>query len=120
MFIKKFLLLICVFALSGYFLSVEKIFAQESGVQIFPHIIDEKAKANDIIKYDIKLTNNTGRKVGLYPVVNDITSDGGLQEFTSPNKLDKQASLARWISISRGVVNIEPGRRVCDSLGDQS
>jgi hypothetical protein len=81
----------------------------DTGVEISPHVIDEKAKANDMFKYEIKLVNNKGRKAGLYAVVNDITANGGLQEFNGPGRLDKKTSLARWISISRGVVNIEDG-----------
>lgn len=81
----------------------------EKTVVLSPTIIDEKAKAKGILKYDLKLKNNTGRYVSLYPIVNDISMSGGRQEFLDPGDLDRTTSLARWIRISRGVIEIPPG-----------
>jgi hypothetical protein len=53
--------------------------------------------------------NNTGSKVDLYPIVNDISIKEGRQEFLDPSLMDKSTSLARWIQISRGVIELWPG-----------
>ena len=66
--------------------------AQE-GIVVTPTIIDRKVEARDILELSVKITNNTPFKVDLYPIVNDI----------SPS-----TSLARWIEISRGVIELWP------------
>lgn len=86
------------------------ISAQESpGVDITPHIIDEKGMAGEIFNYNITLINNTDRLKNLYAFVNDLTIEEGRQEFTSPGKMDKTLSLARWVTIKRSVVDLKPG-----------
>ena len=83
-------------------------FAQ-SEVTVSPTIIDHKVKARDILELSVKITNNTSSKVNLYPIVNDISITEGRQEFLEPSLLDKSTSLARWIQISRGVIELRPG-----------
>ncbi|MCK4539738.1 hypothetical protein KAU09_01125 [Candidatus Parcubacteria bacterium] len=78
-------------------------------LEISPRIIDEKAKASEKIERTIKLKNNTGYKMDIYPVVNDLSMSDGKQEFLDPSKLDKSLSLARWIRIKRAAIQIMPG-----------
>jgi hypothetical protein len=43
-------------------------------------------------------------------LVNDLTAAGKI-EFNDPTKLDKTVSLARWIRVKRGPLNIKPGEK---------
>ena len=86
--------------------SVKKSDEKKTGIVVTPTIIDEQAKVRDIFTYTISITNYTDRKANLYAVVNDISISDGKQEFISPSQLDRQTSLARWIKISRGVIEL--------------
>ncbi len=77
---------------------------------VVPVVVDEKAKARDILKEAITVTNTTQRKLNLYTTVNDVTPQEGQEEFVSAlGADDKKDSLANWIEISRGVVELKPG-----------
>ena len=78
-------------------------------ISISPSIIDERAEARDILEYAVKLKNNSQQKIELYPFVNDLTKNEGEQPFINPADLDKTVSLARWIEISRAVIELMPG-----------
>jgi len=93
------------------FLNIPNALAGEevAGIVITPTIISEKAKAREIFKYTFKIKNNNNFKADIYPIVNDLSTVDGRQEFTSPTKLDKARSLARWIEIARGVIELKPG-----------
>ena len=86
-------------------------FAQDaSELSVAPAVIDEKAKARDILKESITITNTTNRKLNLYPSVNDVDSLTGEEDFVSAQSAeDRAASLANWIELSRGVVELSPG-----------
>ncbi len=83
-------------------------------IQLTPIVINEKAKPRDIIKKDLLLTNNTSRRVNLYVSVNNIDPNAGSQQFVSPGTSDLSTSLANWIEITRGVIELSAGesRRV--------
>lgn len=75
-----------------------------------PVVVDEKAKARDILKETLTITNTSQRKLTLYPAVNDVKPQEGQEAFVSAqNAADKQDSLANWIELSRGVVELSPG-----------
>ena len=76
---------------------------------VTPTIIDEEAKVRDIFTYTISITNYIDRKVSLYAIVNDVSISDGKQEFISPSQLDRKTSLARWVKISRGAIELNPG-----------
>ena len=97
-------------SLFGLVFLADPVKAQNAeGVEIYPAIIDEQAQARDMFKYDIAIKNNGQQKANLYPLVNDVLPTEGQQEFLGPGQLDKQVSLAAWISISRGVIELMPG-----------
>lgn len=79
-------------------------------ITVSPTIIDEKAEARDILEYTVKIENPTEAKVELYPIVNDLDEAEGRQEFIDPSRLDKATSLARWVEITRGVIELGPGQ----------
>ncbi|MFZ2555695.1 MAG: hypothetical protein WAZ27_02905 [Minisyncoccia bacterium] len=86
-------------------------FAQTSGDFTFtPVLIDEKAKPRDILKQSLTIVNTSNRKLNLYPAVNDINPEEGQQGFVSAQDgTERAASLANWIELSRGVVELSPG-----------
>lgn len=80
-------------------------FASASGVlSVNPSVLDAKASPRDIIKKEISLTNPTTRLLSLYTTVTDI-ENGVRPENTS----GIDSSLASWIEISRGVIELGPG-----------
>lgn len=88
-----------------------------SGVlEATPSILDEKAKARDILRFDIVLKNGAATMASVYPTVNDISMTEGQQEFIEPSLLDRKVSLASWMTIGRGVKDIPSGQEVKVSL----
>lgn len=84
--------------------------ATTAELSITPVVIDQKAKARDIIQASLTITNKSNRKLNLYPAVNDLHPETGEQSFSSAqNADDLEASLARWIELSRGVIDLGPG-----------
>lgn len=77
--------------------------AQVASLSVTPIIIDEKAKARDILKESITLINDTDRKLNVYTFVNNVAIE--------ESKTDLSSSLANWIEISRGVVEFLPGEK---------
>lgn len=77
---------------------------------ITPVVVDKKAKARDILKESITVVNTSNRKLNLYPSVEDIDIHEGTEEFVSAQDGTERAeSLANWIELSRGVVELGPG-----------
>ena len=89
---------------------VEALNQATQQLTFIPVLIDEKAKARDIIKESITLINTSNRKLELYPDVNDVKPDDGTQPFSAAiNAAGLQNSLANWIEFSRGVIELNPG-----------
>lgn len=76
---------------------------------VSPVVANEKAKPRDIIKKELLVTNNTEQRVDLYITVLNIDPTDGAGEFTSPAESDLSRSLANWIEITRGVIELSPG-----------
>lgn len=89
-------------------------FAEELPLlSITPVVIDEKAQARDILKETISITNTSSRKLQLFPSVNDVSRQDGAQPFSAAqNSADLSASLANWIELSRGVIELTPGEQI--------
>ncbi len=84
--------------------------AQSAQLTVTPVVIDEKAKARDIIKESVTITNTASHKLSIYPAVNNIEARDGEQQFTpAQGSEDLAASLANWIELSRGVIELSPG-----------
>jgi hypothetical protein len=85
-------------------------------ISISPQIIDAKAKARDILNYEITIKNNSlDRKYDLYVTVEDLTAEGKTL-FTDPINFDKATSLGRWLRIRRGPIEVMPGQTVTEPL----
>ena len=108
---KKFALTIaCTTVLSLFGVHVAYAVQQTPELDVTPVVIDEKGKPRDILKQSIKITNTSERKLQLYPSVNDVHKVEGEQEFVpAQTGDDKKESLANWIELSRGVVELGPG-----------
>jgi hypothetical protein len=110
---EKLKIIVLVIVVFGFFLSVFPVGSCSAqiiqNVTINPNIIDEKASPRDILEKSIKIKNNSASGVELYVFVNDIKKDEGKQEFIDPKALDKAASLARWIEISRAAIQLKAG-----------
>lgn len=78
-------------------------------VQVTPVVANEKAKPRDIIKKELLVTNNTFQRVDLYLTVEDVDPIIGSQQPPSPGIADLSSSLASWIEITRGVIELMPG-----------
>src|SRR5262249_19181509 len=79
-------------------------------MQVSPAVIDEKAKQRDIIKESITLTNIGSRPLNLFPAVEDVNKENGDQSFSPAGNADERKdSLANWIELSRGVIDLLPG-----------
>lgn len=78
---------------------------------ISPLVIDTSAEARDIISKKISITNTGTQPVTIYPTVNNIEmSEGGtIQEFIPQVMSDQQRSLASWIEIKRGGIDLPMG-----------
>lgn len=85
--------------------------AKADSIVLSPVIIDDKARARDILKHSITLVNNADYKLNLYTFVNNILSEEGKQEFSDPSKADQTSSLANWIAIRRGSIQLNPGEK---------
>ncbi len=103
--------LFAAFALFAVLFSpVSLVQAQENGFHVSPVIFNEKSKARDIIKQSITLTNSTERKLNLYPSVYDVSVTEGETGFTpAQGSEERSLSLANWIELSRGVIELGPG-----------
>lgn len=105
----KYLLFIA-FVFSGFFVSAIPATAEGERLTVTPMVYDEKAKKRDILKRNISLTNNTDSKLDVYVFVNDIDTEVGEQEFEGRTTANISESLANWIEISRGKIDLEPGQ----------
>lgn len=76
---------------------------------VSPIVANEKAKPRDIIKKELLVTNNTQQRIDLYITVENIDPTEGAQEFVSPGGADLSTSLANWVEITRGVIELSPG-----------
>lgn len=79
-------------------------------VQVSPGVIDEKAKPRDIIKESLTLQNTSDRPLKLFPSVEDVNPENGDQNFGYAGNADARSdSLANWIELSRGMIELAPG-----------
>lgn len=102
-----------VFLFVGLIISVVPYTASAAGAQelsIKPVVIDQKSAPRDILKETITITNTSNRKLTLYPAVNNIRPEDGEEAFASAKTSDDLTdSLANWIELSRGVIELGPG-----------
>ncbi len=77
---------------------------------VTPAVIDEKAQARDILKQTITVRNMTNHVLQLYPSVTDTNTQDGSNTFSRAGDSEGlSSSLANWIELSRGMVQLGPG-----------
>lgn len=79
---------------------------------VTPAIIDGKGKQRDIIRNTIIVTNTTKHLVSIYPWVTDMDTKVGstdVSDLGGSSVGNLSDSLARWIEVTRGVVDLLPG-----------
>ena len=84
-------------------------FVLAASFSVTPVVIDEKAGQKDVLKESVFLTNTVNHKIIVYPFVKNISRQSGQEEFLDPSRADLSSSLANWIRISRGVMEIPAG-----------
>src|SRR5437868_4371474 len=82
--------------------------AHASALSVTPEIIDLKGQARDIIRKSITLNNPTGQMLSVYASVNNISGFNQKEKFIDPSLADQSSSLANWIQITRGVIQLAP------------
>ncbi|OGY99345.1 MAG: hypothetical protein A2945_00695 [Candidatus Liptonbacteria bacterium RIFCSPLOWO2_01_FULL_52_25] len=80
-----------------------------ASVSVSPVVLDYKAKVRDIIEGTLLVKNLENRMVAIYPVVNNVDPSSGRTEFVEPSSADFSSSLANWISVSRGMIELRAG-----------
>lgn len=79
-------------------------------LQVSPAVIDEKSKQRDIIRKTITIVNASQRTLTLFPAVEDINPENGDQTFSyAANAHERSGSLANWIELSRGMIQLATG-----------
>lgn len=98
------------FVISSLLFSSAYAEQQSPELDVTPVVIDEKGKPRDILKQTIKIVNTSERKLNLYPSVNNVHKTEGEQAFAPAlTGDDRKESLANWIELSRGVIELSPG-----------
>ena len=82
-----------------------------ANLSVTPAVIDEKAKQRDIINESITLTNTSDHVLSIYPSVFDVNTVNGQQVFSyAKDASDLAASLANWVELTRGVIELPAGQ----------
>lgn len=79
-----------------------------------PAIIDGKGKVREILHYSMTVVNTTKHLVTIYPWVTDIDStegESGSSDLAGTREKELSESLARWIEVTRGSVDLLPGEQ---------
>jgi hypothetical protein len=76
---------------------------------VAPIVESLEAKPRDILKKELRLLNPTSRKLNIYAQVVPVDSQVGDEAFVTPTEADQSTSLANWIEITRGVIELSAG-----------
>lgn len=81
---------------------------------VTPLLIEHTVEPRDMTEETVKITNTSGRKLRIFPTVNQITlgEEGEIKSFVPPSMSDNTTSITSWISVTRGRVEINPGETV--------
>ncbi len=99
------------FIVGSFLVPVHAVIAETMFVAT-PLVIDGKGKQREILRYDITLKNTTNRLVSIYPWVTDVdVKEGvlGASDLEGSREKALADSLARWIEVTRGSIDLLPG-----------
>lgn len=105
----RFVIFACFSIMFLIFSGVDASEIQAASFKVTPAVLDLKALPRDIIKESLTLKNNGSRKLDIYASVENVAAETGEREFLDPSRADYSISLANWIEISRGVIELWPG-----------
>jgi len=83
----------------------------QTGVSVTPVVLQEKVQARDIVRLSVTLSNQLNRKISAYPTVYNIDPLDGKKSFHDPSRANLSTSLANWLLVPRGAVELLPGER---------
>ncbi len=104
-------LFVCIVAL---FCIAPNFVAAAGSFTATPAVIDGKGKVREILHYSMTVVNTTKHLVTIYPWVTDIdTKEGesGSSDLAGTHEKQLGESLARWIEVTRGSVDLLPGEQ---------
>lgn len=81
---------------------------EEASFMVRPTIIDEKGHPRDSILRTITLLNGTESKLIVYASVANVAPEDGTQGFADPSRADLTSSLANWVEVTRGAIELLP------------
>jgi len=90
------------------FTGMNEVFAANY-ISVTPQFIDKNAYARDEFSETLKIRNNADRKLTIYTFVHDVSVEDGRRDFVVRAGNDLAESLANWIRISRGMIELGPG-----------
>lgn len=95
-----------------YFLPTVVFAGDPPSFTVAPVVIDGKGKQREILHFSTTVTNTTKHVVSIYPWVTDIDptlGSTGNTDLAGTQDKDISESLARWMEVTRGVVDLLPG-----------
>lgn len=104
---------ILVVIFSAVFFAPHAVFAATTFTAT-PAVIDGKGKVREILHYSMTVVNTTKHLVTVYPWVTDLDSTigaSGVSDLAGTREKELGESLARWVEITRGSVDLLPGEQ---------
>lgn len=89
-------------------------FASMSDVTVSPVVIDGKGKLREILRFTVTLENTSKHLVTIYPWVTDVSAASGstgVSDLGGSQEKPLSESLARWIEVTRGSIDLLPGEK---------
>lgn len=94
------------------FSSPLSVYAAMSDATVSPLVLDGKGKVREILRFHVTITNSSKHLVTIYPWVTDFDPNAGstgVSDLGGSATKDLGESLARWIEVTRGSVDLLPG-----------
>jgi hypothetical protein len=73
-----------------------------------PLVIDGKGHPRDIMKFSVTVKNTEAHLISIYPWVTNFSSASGTLEMPDLGRADLSTSLANWIEVTRGAIDLLP------------
>lgn len=108
-FFSAFLVLVSFFFSFSY-----SALAAITDATVSPAVLDGKGKAREILRFSLTITNTSKHLVTVYPWVTDFDPNAGsigASDLGGSATKELASSLARWIEITRGSIDLLPGEK---------
>ena len=90
------------------------LYAEAATFAVTPAVIDGKGKVREILRYTVSVENTSDHLISVYPWVADVDKvigSSATQDLGDAKNKELKISLARWIEVTRGVIDLLPGDR---------